>query len=106
MTRGHLTLKLWCCTALNLSSFVLFFPFFFFLLADFISHSASLFQLRYIFGSNVLGDIEGKTLVDVGSRLGSVLYTVSSLLLSFFYRLPFSPLFSLSPPLSLSFSLL
>jgi len=41
---------------------------------NFVSHSASLFQLRYIFGSNVLGEIEGKTLVDVGSRLGSVLY--------------------------------
>lgn len=42
---------------------------------NFITHSATLFQLRYIFGNNVLGDLEGKTLVDVGSRLGSVLYS-------------------------------
>jgi len=42
---------------------------------NFITHSATLSQLRFIFGNSVLGDIAGKTLVDIGSRLGSVLYT-------------------------------
>lgn len=43
---------------------------------DYITHSASLSQLRFIFGPRVLGDIPNQVLVDVGSRLGAVLYTV------------------------------
>ncbi|XP_071963343.1 uncharacterized protein [Antedon mediterranea] len=39
----------------------------------FISHSASLLMLKYIF-KDVLPDLNGKVLVDVGSRLGPVLY--------------------------------
>eukprot|EP01112_Ceratiomyxa_fruticulosa_P020468 TRINITY_DN6971_c0_g1_i1.p1 TRINITY_DN6971_c0_g1~~TRINITY_DN6971_c0_g1_i1.p1 ORF type:complete len:429 (-),score=74.30 TRINITY_DN6971_c0_g1_i1:139-1425(-) len=42
---------------------------------NYISHSASLAQLKYIFSDAVLGDLNGKVLLDVGSRLGSVLYT-------------------------------
>eukprot|EP01119_Soliformovum_irregulare_P011567 TRINITY_DN2910_c2_g1_i1.p1 TRINITY_DN2910_c2_g1~~TRINITY_DN2910_c2_g1_i1.p1 ORF type:complete len:313 (-),score=100.68 TRINITY_DN2910_c2_g1_i1:15-953(-) len=41
---------------------------------NFISHSATIPQLRFIFSHLVLGDLKGKTVVDVGSRLGSVLY--------------------------------
>jgi len=41
---------------------------------NFISHSASLSQLKFIFSEDVLGNLEGKTVVDVGSRLGAVLY--------------------------------
>jgi len=41
---------------------------------NFISHSATSAQLKYIFSATVLGDLEGKVLVDVGSRLGAVLY--------------------------------
>eukprot|EP01111_Echinosteliopsis_oligospora_P004658 TRINITY_DN1769_c0_g1_i2.p1 TRINITY_DN1769_c0_g1~~TRINITY_DN1769_c0_g1_i2.p1 ORF type:complete len:393 (-),score=141.90 TRINITY_DN1769_c0_g1_i2:25-1203(-) len=42
---------------------------------EIISHSSSLAQMRYIYSSLVLGDLNGKTLVDVGSRTGSVLYS-------------------------------
>ncbi|KAM4690222.1 uncharacterized protein WCC33_017633 [Rhinophrynus dorsalis] len=40
---------------------------------DFISHSFSLVELKFLF-QYVLPDLTGKTLVDVGSRLGAVLY--------------------------------
>jgi uncharacterized membrane protein len=48
-----------------------------FLLAAFISHSMSSTQLKYIF-QHALPDLSGKTVVDVGSRLGCVLYAVST----------------------------
>ncbi|XP_022053566.1 uncharacterized protein zgc:109986 isoform X1 [Acanthochromis polyacanthus] len=40
---------------------------------DFVSHSFSISELRFLF-QNVLPDLSGRTLVDVGSRLGAVLY--------------------------------
>lgn len=40
---------------------------------DFISHSFSLVELKFLF-QKMLPDLSGKTLVDVGSRLGAVLY--------------------------------
>ncbi|XP_070835435.1 uncharacterized protein [Chaetodon trifascialis] len=40
---------------------------------DFISHSFSVSELQFLF-ENVLPDLSGRTLVDVGSRLGAVLY--------------------------------
>uniref|UniRef100_A0A8C5WK93 Methyltransferase type 11 domain-containing protein n=1 Tax=Leptobrachium leishanense TaxID=445787 RepID=A0A8C5WK93_9ANUR len=40
---------------------------------DFLSHSFSLPELRFLF-QNALPDLAGKTLLDVGSRLGAVLY--------------------------------
>ncbi|XP_038583980.1 uncharacterized protein zgc:109986 isoform X2 [Micropterus salmoides] len=40
---------------------------------DFISHSFSIPELRFLF-ENVLPDLSGRMLVDVGSRLGAVLY--------------------------------
>ncbi|XP_026164141.1 uncharacterized protein LOC113131273 isoform X2 [Mastacembelus armatus] len=40
---------------------------------DFISHSFSVSELQFLF-QNVLPDLSGKILVDVGSRLGAVLY--------------------------------
>ncbi|XP_039905047.1 uncharacterized protein zgc:109986 [Simochromis diagramma] len=40
---------------------------------DFISHSFSVTELRFLF-QHVLPDLSGRTLVDVGSRLGAVLY--------------------------------
>ncbi|XP_054470504.1 uncharacterized protein zgc:109986 isoform X2 [Anoplopoma fimbria] len=40
---------------------------------DFISHSFSISELRFLF-ENVLPDLSGRLLVDVGSRLGAVLY--------------------------------
>ncbi|XP_072221918.1 uncharacterized protein [Leuresthes tenuis] len=40
---------------------------------DFISHSFSAPELQFLF-QNVLPDLSGRTLVDVGSRLGAVLY--------------------------------
>ena len=43
--------------------------------ADFISHSFSISELRFLF-ENVLPDLSGRVLVDVGSRLGAVLYAV------------------------------
>uniref|UniRef100_A0A3Q2W656 Zgc:109986 n=1 Tax=Haplochromis burtoni TaxID=8153 RepID=A0A3Q2W656_HAPBU len=42
---------------------------------DFISHSFSVTELRFLF-QHVLPDLSGRTLVDVGSRLGAVLYGV------------------------------
>lgn len=44
--------------------------------ADFISHSFSIPELQFIF-QTVLPDLNGRVLVDVGSRLGAVLYGVS-----------------------------
>lgn len=43
---------------------------------DFISHSFSIPELQFLF-EKVLPDLSGRTLVDVGSRLGAVLYAVS-----------------------------
>lgn len=43
---------------------------------DFISHSFSISELQFIF-QKVLPDLNGCVLVDVGSRLGAVLYGVS-----------------------------
>ncbi|XP_058471826.1 uncharacterized protein zgc:109986 isoform X2 [Solea solea] len=40
---------------------------------DFVSHSFSVSELHFLF-QNVLPDLSGRTLVDVGSRLGAVLY--------------------------------
>ncbi|CAL8298334.1 unnamed protein product [Arctogadus glacialis] len=40
---------------------------------EFISHSFSISELRFLF-QNVLPDLAGRTLLDVGSRLGAVLY--------------------------------
>ncbi|KAE8290422.1 hypothetical protein D5F01_LYC12148 [Larimichthys crocea] len=40
---------------------------------DFLSHSFSVSELQFLF-ENVLPDLSGRTLVDVGSRLGAVLY--------------------------------
>ncbi|XP_061676492.1 uncharacterized protein zgc:109986 [Syngnathoides biaculeatus] len=40
---------------------------------DFVSHSFSACELLFLF-QNVLPDLSGRTLVDVGSRLGAVLY--------------------------------
>ncbi|XP_072320473.1 uncharacterized protein [Eucyclogobius newberryi] len=40
---------------------------------DFLSHSFSVPELRFLF-LNVLPDLSGRVLVDVGSRLGAVLY--------------------------------
>ncbi|KAM9354034.1 uncharacterized protein KZ484_012211 isoform 2-T2 [Pholidichthys leucotaenia] len=40
---------------------------------DFISHSFSISELHFLF-QNVLPDLTGRMLVDVGSRLGAVLY--------------------------------
>ncbi|XP_074548367.1 uncharacterized protein LOC141806644 [Halichoeres trimaculatus] len=40
---------------------------------DFISHSFSISELQFLF-QNVLPDLSGRMLVDVGSRLGAVLY--------------------------------
>lgn len=44
--------------------------------SDFISHSFSISELQFLF-ENVLPDLSGQTLVDLGSRLGAVLYAVS-----------------------------
>ncbi|XP_062602993.1 uncharacterized protein LOC134264736 [Saccostrea cucullata] len=38
-----------------------------------ITHSASVKQIKYIF-QHLLGDLRGKTVVDVGSRTGAILY--------------------------------
>nr|XP_042117236.1 uncharacterized protein LOC102926838 [Peromyscus maniculatus bairdii] len=43
----------------------------------FISHSFSLMELKFIY-LHVLPDLSGKLLVDIGSRLGTVLYGVKS----------------------------
>ena len=40
----------------------------------FLSHSFSTQDLAFIYGDEVLGDLTGQTVLDVGSRLGAVLY--------------------------------
>ena len=45
------------------------------LAADFISHSMSREQLKFIF-CDLLPDLSGKTVLDIGSRMGPVLYAV------------------------------
>uniref|UniRef100_A0A1A8CX11 Uncharacterized protein n=1 Tax=Nothobranchius kadleci TaxID=1051664 RepID=A0A1A8CX11_NOTKA len=52
---------------------------------DFISHSFSASELQFLF-QNVLPDLTGRTLVDVGSRLGAVLYGVRGHTLVFLCR--------------------
>ena len=47
------------------------------LAADFISHSMSREQLKFIF-CDLLPDLSGKTVLDIGSRMGPVLYAVSA----------------------------
>lgn len=54
-----------------------------FLFTDFISHSFSLVELKFLF-QKMLPDLSGKTLVDVGSRLGAVLYAVKQSCIYFF----------------------
>ena len=45
-------------------------------ISAFITHSASVPQLKYIF-QYLLPDLRGKTIIDVGSRTGAVLYGAS-----------------------------
>lgn len=45
---------------------------------DFISHSLSREQLKFVF-SELLPNLNGKTVLDVGSRLGPVLYGVNDI---------------------------
>jgi hypothetical protein len=40
---------------------------------NFLSHSMSVAELGFIFSSRCLGDLQGRTVCDVGSRLGPVL---------------------------------
>ena len=46
---------------------------------DFISHSVSREQLKFIF-TDLLPDLSGKLVLDVGSRLGPVLYGVNTII--------------------------
>ena len=41
---------------------------------EFLSHSLDLEELGFIFSSRCLGDLTGRTICDVGSRLGPVLW--------------------------------
>ena len=50
--------------------------YFIFCLSAFITHSASVEQIKYIF-QHLLPDLRNKTVLDVGSRTGAVLYGVS-----------------------------
>lgn len=50
---------------------------------NFISHSASVVQLQFLFQVLLKDKIQNKVVLDVGSRLGAVLYAVSL----FFYGL-------------------
>lgn len=43
-------------------------------------------QLKFIF-CDLLPDLSGKTVLDIGSRMGPVLYAVSFMLMSCFYLL-------------------
>lgn len=45
---------------------------------DFISHSVSREQLKFIF-TDLLPDLSGKLVLDVGSRLGPILYGVNTI---------------------------
>jgi len=49
-------------------------------LVEFISHSMSKEDVKFIF-NNLVPNLSGKMVVDVGSRLGPVLYGVSSAVL-------------------------
>lgn len=51
----------------------------------YISHSMSREQLQYIFKVVLPSDLEEKQILDVGSRLGAVLYGVSTSLRVFIY---------------------
>ncbi|EGC38937.1 hypothetical protein DICPUDRAFT_75483 [Dictyostelium purpureum] len=42
---------------------------------NFVSHSTTPNQIKYMFSENVLGDLKDKVVLDIGSRLGSLLYT-------------------------------
>eukprot|EP01132_Coremiostelium_polycephalum_P007841 gene7841-9655_t len=42
---------------------------------NFVSHSTTVKQIKYIFSQNVLSNLSDKVVLDIGSRLGSVLYT-------------------------------
>ena len=44
-----------------------------------LTHSASMSQLKYIF-EFLLGNLKGKTLLDIGSRTGAILYGVRYLI--------------------------
>lgn len=44
---------------------------------DFISHSASVLQLQFLYQVALADKVKDKVIVDVGSRLGAVLYAVS-----------------------------
>lgn len=57
-------------TAHPTSLFCSYFP-------EFISHSFSLMELKFLY-QHVLPDLTGKVVVDVGSRLGAVLFAVTS----------------------------
>lgn len=50
-------------------------PFFYAYSTEFISHSFSLMELKFLY-QHVLPDLTGKVVVDVGSRLGAVLFGV------------------------------
>ena len=50
----------------------------FFCISAFISHSASIPSINFLF-KHALPDLSGKTLVDIGSRLGPLLYGVNCL---------------------------
>jgi len=45
--------------------------------SDFISHSASVLQLQFLYQVALANKTSGKTILDIGSRLGAVLYSVS-----------------------------
>jgi len=51
--------------------------FFFKIVPAFITHSASVSQIKLMY-QFLLQDLRGKVLVDVGSRTGAVLYGVSA----------------------------
>lgn len=47
------------------------------LITDFISHSASVLQLQFLYQVALANKVKDKVIVDIGSRLGAVLYSVS-----------------------------
>lgn len=44
-------------------------------LSDFISHSASVMQLQFLYQVALANRVKDKVIVDIGSRLGAVLYS-------------------------------
>lgn len=46
------------------------------MIVDFISHSASVLQLQFLYQVALADKAKDKVIVDVGSRLGAVLYAV------------------------------